>query len=251
MGITERRDRERLETRTRIMDAARDLFAREGYDAVSMRRIAEAIEYSPTAIYVHFRDKQDLMFQICQSDFLALASGAVTAQLRSIRDPVERIRQMGHGYIRFAVEHPNHYRLMFMTPMDYPKEMVEQDPNRGNVDRDSYAMLRRTCQEAIEQGRIRPEFRDADLVAQTFWSAVHGVASLHIVKCNNPWIEWAGIERLSKSMVDSIIRGVTVEHPSPSPGTPGEGRGEGSASEIPDLKSETSNLKSRIGGARP
>jgi AcrR family transcriptional regulator len=204
------------------MDAARDLFAREGYEAVSMRRIGEAIEYSPTAIYGHFRDKQDLMFQICQTDFLALASGAVTAQLRSINDPVERIRQMGHGYIRFAVEHPNHYRLMFMTPMDYPKEMVEQDPNRGNVDRDSYAMLRQTCQEAIEQSRIRPEFTDADMLAQTFWSAVHGVASLHIVKCNNPWIKWAGIEPLSKAMVDSIIRGVTVAAPAREGEAPAE-----------------------------
>src|SRR3954467_1704141 len=124
MASIDRRERERLETRGRIMDAARDLFAREGYDAVSMRRIAEAIEYSPTAIYVHFRDKQDLMVQLCQSDFVALAIGV--AELQKIADPVDRIRRMGHAYIRFGVEHPNHYRLMFMTRVEFPPEAVEK-----------------------------------------------------------------------------------------------------------------------------
>jgi AcrR family transcriptional regulator len=208
MASVDRRERERLKTRAKIMDAARELFAREGYDAVSMRRIADAIEYSPTAIYVHFRDKQDLMFQTCQSDFVALAIGV--AELQKIEDPVERIRQMGHAYIRFGVEHPNHYKLMFMTRVEFPPDAAAQGPNHGKIDRDSYALLRHSCQQAIDQGRIRPEYRDADLVAQTFWSAVHGVASLHIVKSGNPWIDWKGVEPLASTMVDAILRGMTV-----------------------------------------
>src|SRR3982750_4104215 len=139
MASIDRRERERLETRTRIMDAARDLFAREGYEAVSMRRVAEAIEYSPTAIYVHFRDKQDLMLQICQCDFMGLAIGV--GELQKIADPVERIRRMGHAYIRFGVEHPNHYKLMFMTRVEFPPDAAEKDSNHGKIDRDSYALL--------------------------------------------------------------------------------------------------------------
>src|SRR5215212_10572320 len=69
MGVKERRDRQREDVRTKIMDAARDLFVSEGYDAVSMRKIAEAIEYSPTAIYVHFTDKAALMQELCAHDF--------------------------------------------------------------------------------------------------------------------------------------------------------------------------------------
>ena len=208
MASIDRRERERLETRTRIMDAARDLFAREGYDAVSMRRLAEAIEYSPTAIYVHFEDKQDLLLQICQCDFLSMAEGMT--DLQKVADPVERIRRMGSAYIRFGVEHPNHYRLMFMTPVEFPPDAAAKDPNKGNVDRSSYALLRRTCEEAIERGRIRPEYRDADLVAQTFWSAVHGVASLHIVKSGSPWIDWKGVEPLATTVVDGILRGMVA-----------------------------------------
>jgi AcrR family transcriptional regulator len=208
MGTIERRERERQDTRTKIIDAARDLFAREGYDAVSMRRIAEAIEYSPTAIYVHFRDKQDLLFQICQADFASLAQGV--AELQRVKDPIERLRLLCHQYIQFGIAHPNHYRLMFMTPIDLPPELVMQDTNHGNIDRDSYAFVKMTCQEAMDRGRIRPEYRDADLLAQTFWSAVHGVTSLHIVKSKNPWIAWSGVERLSDAMVESTLRGVCI-----------------------------------------
>ena len=191
------------------MDAARELFASEGYDAVSMRRIAEAIEYSPTAIYVHFRDKQDLMFQLCRTDFAWLAQSMV--ELQQVADPIERIKRMGHAYIRFGVEHPNHYRLMFMTRVDLPPEVVLQDENHGNVDRDSYALLKQTCQQAIDRGQIRPEYRDADLIAQTFWAAVHGVASLQITKADDPWMQWSGLDRLAEAAIDSVLRGVTEE----------------------------------------
>ena len=72
MGITERREREREEVRRKILDAARELFATEGYAAVTMRKIAEAIEYSPTAIYGHFEDKDDLVHALCHEDFARL-----------------------------------------------------------------------------------------------------------------------------------------------------------------------------------
>ena len=90
------------------------LIVTQGCESLSMRKIAEAIEYSPTAIYQHFADKDALIQEICRTDFASLAS--MSRQMSAITDPIERIRQMGYGYIRFAVEHPEHYRLMFMTP---------------------------------------------------------------------------------------------------------------------------------------
>ncbi len=72
MGVTERRERERVEIRQKILDAARELFATEGYERVTMRRIAEAIEYSPTTIYHHFEDKDDLVNALCEKAFSAL-----------------------------------------------------------------------------------------------------------------------------------------------------------------------------------
>src|SRR2546430_6761455 len=113
MGTQDRREREKAQVRDKIKAAARALFASEGYGAVSMRRIAEAIEYSPTAIYVHFADKDALMREICRDDFDRL-SGAF-AELANLADPVERIRGVGRAYVEFGTQYPNHYRLMFMT----------------------------------------------------------------------------------------------------------------------------------------
>ena len=109
MGTIERRERERSETREKILSAARELFAREGYEAVSMRKIAEAIEYSPTAIYVHFKDKRALMDELCRVDFGAMAKDFQYA--RNVADPIERLRVLGEGYVQFAVQRPNHFRL--------------------------------------------------------------------------------------------------------------------------------------------
>src|SRR5215217_9079492 len=104
MGTRERREREREELRTKILDAARELFAREGYEAVSMRKIADAIEYSPTAIYVHFADKDALLEELCSHDFGALAEAF--AQEAQIKDPIERIKALGRRFMQFGLKYP-------------------------------------------------------------------------------------------------------------------------------------------------
>src|SRR5205807_10642228 len=150
MGTKERRAREREEIRTVILDAAREMFATEGYEAVTMRRIAEKIEYSPTAIYFHFKDKDALIRQLCDTDFLAF--GQEFAKLMSIADPIERLRRAGHTYIEFGVQYPNHFRLMFMTPHP-PMSPDDSDVERGNVDQDAYAFVRAIVEQAIAEGR--------------------------------------------------------------------------------------------------
>src|SRR5688572_14608016 len=112
MGINERREREREEIRSKILEAARELFATEGYERVTMRRVAEVIEYSPTAIYHHFKDKDDLVKSLCEADFTRLL--AVFQAHKPPKDPIEWIRQLGRGYARFGLEHPNQYRFMFL-----------------------------------------------------------------------------------------------------------------------------------------
>jgi AcrR family transcriptional regulator len=204
MGIKERKERQKDAIRTRILDAARDLFAKEGYDAVSMRKIADAIEYSPTAIYQYFADKRELMDELVRADFTSLGEGFQL--LLQVKDPVERIRAAGHAYIRFATTHPNHFRLMFMTPNACPAEDVA---GKGRVDEDGYEVLTSAVAEAAAAGRFRAEYgNDVELISQTFWAAVHGVASLYVAKHDDPCIAWAPFERRCQVMVDGIIRGL-------------------------------------------
>ena len=93
MGVKERREREKSETRDKILDAARELFVTEGYEGVSMRRVAEKIEYSPTAIYVYFADKNELFHELCRQDFQHLQEAVATVHRRTVAvQTVQRFR---------------------------------------------------------------------------------------------------------------------------------------------------------------
>lgn len=215
--------------RTRILDAARQMFLSQGYDAVSMRRIADAIEYSATAIYVHFKDKEALIRELCREDFGKLAT--LANQLAEIPDPIERIRQLGNGYIKFAVQNPNHYRLMFMTAS--PVGPTAEDEQRKNdPDQDSYAFLVHTVREAMAAGRFRAEFDNVEVVAQTFWAAAHGIASLQVAKGTDPWIQWAPLEQRINVGLDAVLLGLSRQDlprdsatPAPQPNRKRRSRG--------------------------
>lgn len=202
MGPKERREREREEIRTRILDAARELFANEGVESVTMRRIADRIEYSPTAIYFHFRDKEALLAELCDCDFRSFAHGFI--EIAQIADPVERLRAAGRAYVSFGLNNPSHYRLMFMTPKTTEASTIA----KGNPEEDSYAFLRGIVAELMEQGRFRDDITNVDLAAQVMWSAMHGLVSLEIAKCKDEWVEWRPVEERAKTVSDMMIRGL-------------------------------------------
>ena len=210
MGTVERRERERQETRTKILDAARELFAEVGYEAVTMRKVAERVEYSPTAIYFHFRDKDALMRELCEIDF-----GTLAQKFRKIaeeKDPIERLRKIGHAYVAFGIDFPNHYRLMFMTPRPPIAHTKEYEAaTRGNPEEDAYAFLKLTIQEGIAADRFRPELTDADLVSQAVWAGTHGAISLSIAKCNDDWVEMRPTKKTAELIIEGMIRGLTRE----------------------------------------
>jgi AcrR family transcriptional regulator len=203
LGPKERREREREEVRTRILDAARELFAQEGVDSVTMRRIADRIEYSPTAIYFHFRDKEALLSELCACDFRVFAQRFAGAA--AIVDPLERLRAAGHAYIDFGLSHPSHYRLMFMTPKTTESA---GDIEKGNPAEDAYAFLTGIIADAIEQKKLRAGLTDVNLVSQVVWAGVHGVISLEIAKCKDEWVDWAPLAERSKLMIDALIDGL-------------------------------------------
>ncbi len=206
MGVKERREREKSETRDKILDAARELFVTEGYEGVSMRRVAEKIEYSPTAIYVYFADKQELFHELCQQDYARLAEVFQSSEMST--DPIERLRQTGRTYTEFGVRYPNHYKFMFMTTHP-PHEPDEEDREvMGNPEVDAYAFLKWAVQQAIDAGRFREELQDAELISQTLWASVHGVISLNIAKCSDPWVDWRPLKQRAEMMLDVTLRGL-------------------------------------------
>lgn len=196
-------DRELL--RKQILDAARTLFVERGIDAVTMREIAKKINYSATTLYHYFADKEALLQAVCDEDFLALATGLNEAmQLTDLKAVIEA---MITGYARFAVQFPNHYRLMFMTPRAPCNQDITQI-QQGNTEQDAYAQLKSVVQNAFDAGLFRPELNDFELIAQTLWAGIHGVCSLEITLGHEPWINWKDLDSRIQHMQTTILRGL-------------------------------------------
>ena len=196
---------ERQHLRTLIIDAARELFVSRGVEAVTMREIAKRIDYSATSIYHHFEDKESLIRAICDTDFLALASSLKA--ILQIPHPVERMHALGSGFAAFALSHPNHYRLMFMTehpPIDPALSSLKQN----NAEQDAYFQLKSVVKEVHDTGYFRPELHDVDLIAQTIWAGIHGVCSLQITMAQDTWVNWVDIAARLDLMQQMITHGL-------------------------------------------
>ena len=199
-----RRDREKAATRALILEAARELFTREGYAETSMRRLAETIGYTATTIYHHFKDKDALLNELCLNDFRAL--GEALRHMEQVSDPIARIRAMGVNYVRFAMEHPQQFRFMFMVerPVPGPDE-VHIDPAE-----DGYVFLKTAVSEAIAAGLLKEELQDVESVSQVLWGIVHGVATIHLAKGHgqHPWIELRDPMATARLACDSMMQGM-------------------------------------------
>ena len=206
MGSRERRERERADTRQRILDAAREMFVDEGYEATTMRAIAERIEYTPTAIYHHFQNKEALLTELCAVDFRSLAR--VFQRIGRVTDPVERLDRIGQAYVEYALKNPMHYRFMFMAVRPPVLPEAQEYVRHGDPGEDAYAFLRQTCAEAIAAGRFRPDYDDPDELAQILWAGMHGIVSLQIARAHDEWIDWRDIERTAARMRETLVRGL-------------------------------------------
>ncbi|MBK8815474.1 MAG: TetR/AcrR family transcriptional regulator [Methylococcaceae bacterium] len=196
---------EREKLRLLILDSARTLFVERGIEAVSMREIAKQINYSATTLYHYFADKDALLQALCDADFLALANGL--REIMKIPDLLARIHALFNGYAQFAFQHPNHYRLMFMTPRT-PCNLETTQIQQGNTEQDAYAQLKLVVFEAFDAGLFKPEFNDFELIAQTLWASIHGVCSLEITLGHETWIQWPSLEMRLNTMQNAILQGL-------------------------------------------
>jgi AcrR family transcriptional regulator len=184
-----------------ILDAARELFVTKGIEAVTMREIAKKIGYSPTTIYLYFKDKETLIHEICVKDFEQL--GGQLSGLMQIEEPVERMINMGDSYARFALNYPNHYRMIFMTRWSECPLGDDIDPGK-----DGYQLLMQVVEAVYEAGHFLPEHDNPELIAQTIWAGIHGVCSLQINMGHDPHINWTDIEDRIALMLATLTRGL-------------------------------------------
>ena len=199
MGVKERRAREKEQLQRQILSAARELFVNEGYEKVSMRKIANQIEYSPTTIYLYFKDKADLLDSVCKETLLNLLN--TLEQLKSdISDPVETLRKSGRAYVEFGLKYPQDYKLTFVTRPQFQKGLGLEE---GSVGEKVFDYLRAIVSECIQQQAFRQV--DVETTGQVMWSAVHGVTLLLIDFPDFPWTER---DKLIDTVIDTTITGL-------------------------------------------
>jgi AcrR family transcriptional regulator len=203
MGVQERRAREKKELRQEILDAARDLFVREGFENVSMRKIAEKIEYSPTTIYLYFQDKADLLDCLCEETLARLVRKQAVLD-QTVSDPLERLQRGFRSYIEFGLKYPNHYKVAFM--MSRPPDEVERRGRSHELGQKAFNHLRTTLALCAEQHLI--DVSDLEATAQGLWATIHGLTSLLIA---HPKFEWVERDHLVDTLIRNAVYGLRAK----------------------------------------
>src|SRR5579859_552928 len=171
MSSVERRARAKENLRRAILDAARELFATEDYRAVSMRRIAEKIDYSPTALYLHFKDKDEILFQLIEEGF-AMLSGRLLSL--DIVDPIDRLAQGAQIYLDFAFTQTHYYRLMFQLQDSGLIDRYMPACENGPI---AFGFIRTAVEQAMQEGKFRNAMPEV-VVSHAIWAHIHGAVSL-------------------------------------------------------------------------
>jgi AcrR family transcriptional regulator len=200
MGVQQRRERQKNQVRHQILDAAREIFAAEGPEALTMRRVAEKIEYSPTTIYLHFKDKAELVQAICDETFTGLIK-RLEDLAKKHRNPLDYLDAGLRAYIDYGLKHPSHYWATFVIgsrSVGYEYE--------GSSGQRAFEFLRQTVRASVEAGLMRKA--DVDATAQMLWMTVHGLVTLLISDHSFPFV---ARQKLIDAQMDMLLRGLRAE----------------------------------------
>lgn len=180
--------------RRSILDAAKQLFVKEGFDNVSMRRIAAAIEYSPAAIYRYFKNKREILSVLREEGFQRFV-GEQRQRILDISEPLERLKVGGRGYLQFAINDPDSFHLMFCTDC----EEVDLEGQLAESSLASFCLFKQNVSECLDAGH----FGNADLETVVFslWSGLQGLA--HLIKTGRVEILGEGID--IDALIDKIL----------------------------------------------
>lgn len=206
MGSTQRRERQKAELRQQILEAARAIVLREGFGALSMRKIAEAIEYAPSTIYLYFASREEIALQLVREAFAELM--AFFADAVRIADPLERLRALGRAYVAFGFTKPESYRLIFMDDPKLSQEVLPVEALTGQPaegpGENAFGVLEQTVAELVERKIFAPI--EPALGAQIVWSGMHGVVSLRLT-CSSA-SEHVAMDDVPERMMETLVAGL-------------------------------------------
>lgn len=183
-----------------ISAAERLLMATGDEDKVSIRAISKLVGVTPPAIYMHFEDKDSLLFEVCAGRFQEFHTYLADAFATS-DDPVESLRAGGQAYIQFGLDHPEQYRMLFMTRshIDPAEHELEDVPGLS-----SFYLLVRAVQDCIEDELFRDDI-DAFSASVSLWAGLHGLTSALISHPNFPFLS---LDRTMHDLLEVVLKGL-------------------------------------------
>ncbi len=187
-----------MSLREDILHVSRTLLIKNGFSKMSMRKIAKEVDVSATSIYLHFKNKDELLLALIETSIAQLTE-ALKKELNPGDDPISKLEKMADGFIDFALNSPQEYEIIYMVR---PEEMPKFPKEKFNQVRKIYEMLAAIIQEGKTQGVLDVE--DSLLSAYTVWAQLHGVASVVISKRLDTRIP---TDTFVKQAVDHIIQG--------------------------------------------
>ncbi len=185
--------------RAEILTAAERIFVEVGYEGATIRRIADEVGLSSTALYMHFTEKSEILHEICRLAFARLQA-ANASVITQGGPPEEVLRKLMDRYIEFGFENPNAYRLTYLTRPVEARDGAESAAQMLGAE--LFREFEAIVDQAAAAGRLRG---DAKSSAQTLWAGSHGVVSLMITK---PYFDWVDRDALAKTMLDALFIGL-------------------------------------------
>ena len=189
--------------RAEILEAAERIFIAEGYEGATIRKIADEVGVSSTALYMHFRDKDQILLEICTQVIEQLLSINSEISAQPV-DSVVRVRMMLEAYVRFALENPNAYRLVFCSSP--ASASVQKQAATMEIGANCFERFVGVVREIAAEGRLRQG--DARSAAQSLWAACHGLVALMITK---PDFDWAPADELMRVTIDGLLYGLVSD----------------------------------------
>ncbi len=189
--------------RAEILEAAERIFVAEGYEGATIRKIADEVGVSSTALYMHFSDKGQILLEICEGTLALLLERNSEIAAKPL-DPVVRVRMMLEAYVRWGLEHPNAYQLVFSAPR--PVSAAAWPEDTADVGAKCYEIFSGVVREIAACGRLRTGTSDS--AAQALWMSCHGVVAL---KSSRPNFGWAEADELIRVTLDGLLNGLVVD----------------------------------------
>jgi AcrR family transcriptional regulator len=193
--------------RDELLDATGALLTETGdADQVSIRAVCGRVGVTPPSVYLHFADKDDLIFAVCAREFARL-DAFMDEAAAGAADPVDALRRRGRAYVQFGLDRPEHYRLLFMSRHSGITRPETQPELPGTA---AFSHLVDAVQACVDAGAFAAD-TDAFAAAATIWTGVHGVTSLLITLPDFPW---GDVDALVARSCDTQLRALLSRGPS-------------------------------------